>query len=602
MRTLAPSWRSPLIVFGAGLALYLPLLPSTVSFEDSGDFVSAAATMGIPHPSGYPLYVLLAGIIAKLPFGTVPWRVALFSALCSAAALAVAYVIARRLAVALMGKLERRHELFMGLVLLQLAVTETWWSQAVYTKVYPLHVLLMALITYALVRWVQERGRRWLSWGFFLFGLALSNHLFLTLSVAPFFVVALALSVDLRKLHRQRGEYIGEVSMLAGFLLLGLTPYFLLLLRPLLGPSYLFGHHQNFTDFLQTVFRTSYKDVGAGGWNKSGIVSSVLGQYARELGPLLLVLAIYGLWKLRRGRHGTIAIWLGGLVLSFPLIVLLRSIGWSPEVDYIYRVYALPGMYAVALAAAAGAPLLLRHAEERGKVAAAGLLLVCAAALPLVTGIATTSRVTAYTSDFTESYARALIEPLPLGAVLMVNDEGIVHDTEIFTLAYLQMVAHVRPDVTLITDVRVTPFEVPKLPEGYGNFALKYRRRMMVESVVLDPRYAHRPFFTTFAPEGTVPRLPSRTNGFTYGLAVSGEPVAPGPARVVIPSDDVVEDQFALRSLVTHLLYNQAARIMEQENNRAALPTLVRAISLDPYPASNDYEAFVAHRRSMMIR
>src|SRR5436190_1383307 len=103
MRTLAPSWRSPLVMFGAGLALALPLLPRTVSFEDSGEFVAAAATAGIPHPSGYPLYVLLASIFAKLPFGAVPWRVALFSAVCAAAALAVLFAVARRSVASMLG-------------------------------------------------------------------------------------------------------------------------------------------------------------------------------------------------------------------------------------------------------------------------------------------------------------------------------------------------------------------------------------------------------------------------------------------------------------------------------------------------------------------
>ena len=71
-------------------ALYLFMLPARLTWSnfggDSGDFLAAVRTGGIPHPSGYPTYVLLARVFQSLPLSTPYWRGALFSALSAALA------------------------------------------------------------------------------------------------------------------------------------------------------------------------------------------------------------------------------------------------------------------------------------------------------------------------------------------------------------------------------------------------------------------------------------------------------------------------------------------------------------------------------------
>jgi len=37
---------------------------------DGGDLITAAATGGIPHPTGYPVYMLLARFFLFLPLGS----------------------------------------------------------------------------------------------------------------------------------------------------------------------------------------------------------------------------------------------------------------------------------------------------------------------------------------------------------------------------------------------------------------------------------------------------------------------------------------------------------------------------------------------------
>jgi hypothetical protein len=49
--------------------------------------VTAVALLGIPHPTGYPLDVLLGKTWTMIfPFGSIAWRMSIFSAACAALA------------------------------------------------------------------------------------------------------------------------------------------------------------------------------------------------------------------------------------------------------------------------------------------------------------------------------------------------------------------------------------------------------------------------------------------------------------------------------------------------------------------------------------
>src|SRR6476620_7305625 len=75
--------RSPLItgaaIFAAALVLYLRTLAPSVMPGDYAEFQMAAAVLGVPHPTGYPLYIMLGKLFTLLPFGDVAFRVNLSS-------------------------------------------------------------------------------------------------------------------------------------------------------------------------------------------------------------------------------------------------------------------------------------------------------------------------------------------------------------------------------------------------------------------------------------------------------------------------------------------------------------------------------------------
>jgi len=54
------------IVALATFWIYVKTLAPTVSFFDSGELISAVHSLGVAHPPGYPLYVLLGWLFSKL--------------------------------------------------------------------------------------------------------------------------------------------------------------------------------------------------------------------------------------------------------------------------------------------------------------------------------------------------------------------------------------------------------------------------------------------------------------------------------------------------------------------------------------------------------
>src|SRR6059036_1597059 len=100
----------------------------TVYVGDSGELVTAVHLLGIPHPTGYPLYVLLGKLwTVLLPVGSIAWRMSLFSALCAAVACAALHVVARRAA------LDRPAAIVTALLA---AFGPSFWGEANVQRVY----------------------------------------------------------------------------------------------------------------------------------------------------------------------------------------------------------------------------------------------------------------------------------------------------------------------------------------------------------------------------------------------------------------------------------------------------------------------------------
>ena len=83
----APPYRFALLTAALVLLGYLVSLAPTVTFWDAGEFIAASRILGIPHPPGTPLFVMLGHVWGTIvPFGDYAFRLNLMSAFFSALA------------------------------------------------------------------------------------------------------------------------------------------------------------------------------------------------------------------------------------------------------------------------------------------------------------------------------------------------------------------------------------------------------------------------------------------------------------------------------------------------------------------------------------
>jgi hypothetical protein len=170
---------APAAVFIIALVVYARTLLPGIAFDDWGEMQVVPHVLGIPHPTGYPTYVLFAWLFELLPVGSIAFRANLFSAVCIAVALAGLVSVQQRLGV--------RPVVAAGAALAT-GFTGSIWSSATVAEVNALHLAFIALILDRALAWAHGQRFRDLALGGLLIGLAMGNHV-LTAFTAPFVIV-----------------------------------------------------------------------------------------------------------------------------------------------------------------------------------------------------------------------------------------------------------------------------------------------------------------------------------------------------------------------------------------------------------------------------
>src|SRR5688500_14896828 len=146
------------------------LAAADVGFRDSGELGTAGWVLGVPHPTGFPVDVLLMHAASLLPLGSIAFRQNVVIALLAAGALAVIADVA--LAVAVRAGAEARPAAVGAIVgVVALATWQTWLAAALAVEVYASAALLVALGA-----WLALRLRAPLPAVALLFGIAMGAH------------------------------------------------------------------------------------------------------------------------------------------------------------------------------------------------------------------------------------------------------------------------------------------------------------------------------------------------------------------------------------------------------------------------------------------
>ena len=425
-----------LVVFGAGLALYLVTLAPGLQPADSGEYQLTGAVLGIAHPPGYALYTLASWLTTKALFWLAPARaVTVLSAVLGAAALALIGRAGRTLSGSRLGGL---------LACLGLAAATTFWAQATTANVRMPTVFALTLTLAGLTKlWRAPERRLALAVTGFGLGLMTSHHpstIFLAavLGLAAAWAVWAASPAPMR------------LKRLAWLIAPAVTPFLAWLYFPLNAHG--IGAPTNLNTLDGLIQHLTARGFGGDmlGFANARDLPERWPVFVQLIGfqwPWALV-ALMGLGavglepgaknggareheSVRPPRHAPRVTLLLGAVIHAFIAITYRA---PQTTEYLLPTYVLMALMSSGLVGGSGWRGLVRQG-----------LAVVAAALCVwrVAGLAPSFAALA-AEDTTEAYARSVLALTPRGAVVLAPWHWAT------PLWYLQQVEQLRPDVEVV--------------------------------------------------------------------------------------------------------------------------------------------------------
>lgn len=500
----------PWALLSAGIAfgIYVYCLPPVITGEDAGELVTAAATLGVPHPPGYPTWTLYAHVFTWLPWGSMAWRVALSSAFAAAAAVG--------LLCALFLRLTGSRSAALG-ASLTFAFTYEFWEQAIIPEVYALNACCLAASLLALCprpplpRFRPPRTYRRFGFGY---GVALGVHNTLWL-LGPVFALYV-LYTDGRREGRWRTYALATCCALLGACVFLYLPW-----ASARNPAVDWGNPETLSNFFSVVRRDQYAFMMTESPHSLARFLAqariMAGMAVPQFTPWVGVLCLLGLpWMLRRHPAFTLLVTGSGLLISAAFI-LAQNFTYDAEWLWVMSVFQIPLYMAGAMGLAGTLAFVAAYARKT----AVFLALLCIAS-PLVAHWSHNDRAQ---DRYVLAFAQELLDTLPQEAVFVPTA-----DHESFPVLYLQAVQGQRPDVTLARKYGYLEMALWKDMPGVEQFGAAPPRRHDPELIAWLAENGARPVYITkpFAlPEGSGLRF--TRHGLLYQLEPNTSTSKPTP-------------------------------------------------------------------------
>jgi len=419
--------------------VYLATLAPGLLGGASGEFQTLAAAPGYAHPAGAPVYVLLARLAAFLPVGDVAYRVNLLSAVMGATAVGLTYLVGRSL-------VGRRWVSVAGAT--ALAVSPTFWSQAIVAEAYACAIALVLAILLALSAWQKSGRSRWLAVAACLTAVGLGVHAGVLL-IVPAALVLVVVTPRRWLVHgaaAAAGTTVGLGALVAAFWTIDRADspasYFHTVITPSrsvwgLGPADVDGFRDRVRLSLAAL---PYRDGLFSEPRKVARQKAVdyLVNLPRELPPLWLAAAAGGVF------------WLGRKSWRMTLLLVLTLLGHlvfdlhyeTPHVHLLYLATYVPVVVFGVAGLALAVDLWAAIARRRGRTGHSSAVLN---AIVGILGVAVVASPMALPAAWTEGGHRRCWVP-PAAEPSRPSDSAELH-REVRLL-----VAHLEDDAVLFTD------------------------------------------------------------------------------------------------------------------------------------------------------
>ena len=461
-------------VFLVALVVYTWTLAPTVTPTDSGELILAAYGLGVAHPPGVPLWVMLAHLASLVPVGNVAVRINFSSAVFSALACAMLTLVVVELVVAAScfaaprrrNKAARQsgdaeYSKARGLMMLAPAVgagllmafSRTLWAYATITEVYALNVLLILLVLFLVARWrrliIETRTNssaaetthdKWIYAAAFVFGLAMGVHHVTVALTLPAIAVVVYRTEGLKFFATRRLLYCALISIGALILVYSYLPW-----AASRSPAMNWGNARSLQEIWWHITGRQYRVFFSFSPAAMGPQFVEFCRMAfREFGfpwlPLTLVLAGAGLASARK-RDRT-AFW-------FLLLIVLADLAYSLsyEIAEDKDAYYLPAFISIAMAAGLGIHWLIQlAASKRSPLWTPSVVVATTIVLTSATAFAANLPFNNRRHDFiADDYVDNLFSTIAPNGLLLTQDWQVASP-----MWYLQEVERRRPDVKAI--------------------------------------------------------------------------------------------------------------------------------------------------------
>ena len=440
-----------IFAFTIPFAVYMATLAPSVTFFDSGEFLTATASLGSAHSPGYPLFLMFTKPFTWLPFGNIAFRVNMATAFSSSLACLGVYLLAVYL---LKGEQVVENEKFSAFAVntaglaaaLAFSVTPRLWLQSNHDKPYPLLAFITAVIFYLVFKWREDyrNGQEcpgYIYAGAFLAGLAMAIHQTIVLLLPAWGL--LIILADWRIITR-----IKEILLAMFFGLFGFAVHLYLPLRATQNPLLNWGDPKTYEQFMWHFFRKGYPSEPHSR-NASLLWAQIKAFNVPHeftwLGAILAILGMIWLWK----RQRDLVIAYLAAIVTF-LAVIAGYFNTQMDLIFLTEEFFTPLYLFTAVLVGVGLFQLLAFAVNKAKLPIIynakvySLVIMMYLALPISLCAMNYYENDQHNNYIAYDYATNTLRSLPQNAVMFTwGDSGA------FPLWYLQGIERMREDLDL---------------------------------------------------------------------------------------------------------------------------------------------------------
>jgi hypothetical protein len=438
---------------------------NSVDSEDCGEIATALATLGIVHPTGYPLFTMLGWAFSHVPLED---RIILRLDLLVAIICAVAVYFFYRLFLFLLSPKGRR--LFTGklpdsstaslssdrfaaaITTLLLAFSRTFWSEGVSLEVYAFHLFFLSVVTLLFLKALSEKigsgahAKTWWIAFAVVLGFSFTNHM-MTVLLAPAF---LYLYFTVHGFGRSAWIKIGKTAIP---FLLPLSLYLYLPIRSSQKPIMNWGEPNTWKRFWEHFTAAQYHEQMYSSIHvaETKLVKFFQGFPSEFAYWPLLFLFLGVVFLFRRSWK----------LLVFCVLIFVGCLFYSVNYNFDDPNFYLNAYVAAAICMVFGIRFLLEKTEKSAWRWLGRLLGVVFVIVVLWINYPLSDQSQDYA---VEDYAKNMLNSVDSGGILFSNE----YERLASPAFYLQLVEKYRPDVVILD---ITLFANPWY---YGHLEMRY--------------------------------------------------------------------------------------------------------------------------------